>query len=68
MSVTFCGLELEHPIINGSGTFDAIAALGVFGDELRAGVPVQRLRLQDDHAGAAARQPGAAVVGDAGRA
>jgi dihydroorotate dehydrogenase (NAD+) catalytic subunit len=39
MSVTFCGLELEHPVINGSGTFDAIAALGVFGDELRAGFP-----------------------------
>jgi dihydroorotate dehydrogenase (NAD+) catalytic subunit len=39
MSVTFCGLELEHPIINGSGTFDAIAALGVFGDELRAAFP-----------------------------
>ncbi len=39
MSVWLCGLELEHPVINGSGTFDAIAALGVFGDELRAGFP-----------------------------
>jgi dihydroorotate dehydrogenase len=29
MSVEFCGLELAHPIINGSGTFDAIAAGGV---------------------------------------
>ena len=27
----FCGLELEHPIVNGSGTFDAIAARRVFG-------------------------------------
>ncbi|HYB28546.1 MAG TPA: dihydroorotate dehydrogenase [Solirubrobacteraceae bacterium] len=34
MSVEFCGLELEHPVINGSGTFDAIAARRAFGDEL----------------------------------
>jgi dihydroorotate dehydrogenase (NAD+) catalytic subunit len=32
--VDFCGLELAHPIINGSGTFDAIAARRVFGDAL----------------------------------
>ena len=31
MSVGFCGLELAHPVINGSGTFDAIAAHGAFG-------------------------------------
>ncbi len=31
MSVTFCGLELVHPIVNGSGTFDAIAARQAFG-------------------------------------
>jgi dihydroorotate dehydrogenase (NAD+) catalytic subunit len=31
---SFCGLELEHPIINASGTFDAIAARRAFGDEL----------------------------------
>lgn len=29
-----CGLRLEHPVINGSGTFDAIAARRAFGDEL----------------------------------
>ncbi len=34
MTVDFCGLELEHPIINGSGTFDAIAARRAFGDRL----------------------------------
>ncbi len=34
MSVEFCGLTLAHPIINGSGTFDAIAARRVFGEEL----------------------------------
>jgi dihydroorotate dehydrogenase (NAD+) catalytic subunit len=33
-SLDFCGLELEHPVINGSGTFDAIAAHRAFGDEL----------------------------------
>ena len=33
-SLDFCGIELEHPIINGSGTFDAIAAHRAFGDEL----------------------------------
>ena len=34
LSVRFCGLELQHPIINGSGTFDAIAARRAFGDQL----------------------------------
>jgi dihydroorotate dehydrogenase (NAD+) catalytic subunit len=29
-----CGIELDHPVINGSGTFDALAALRVYGDEL----------------------------------
>ena len=33
-AIEFCGLELEHPVINGSGTFDAIAALRTFGDAL----------------------------------
>ena len=32
--VRFCGLELAHPIVNASGTFDAIAARRAFGDEL----------------------------------
>jgi dihydroorotate dehydrogenase (NAD+) catalytic subunit len=39
VSVSFCGLSLEHPIINGSGTFDAIAAQRAFGDELRERFP-----------------------------
>jgi dihydroorotate dehydrogenase (NAD+) catalytic subunit len=29
-----CGIPLRHPVINGSGTFDAIAARRAFGDEL----------------------------------
>ena len=32
--IDFCGLELRHPVINGSGTFDAIAARRAFGDQL----------------------------------
>jgi dihydroorotate dehydrogenase (NAD+) catalytic subunit len=34
LSIDFCGLELAHPIVNGSGTFDAIAAGTAFGEEL----------------------------------
>ncbi|HZU61245.1 MAG TPA: dihydroorotate dehydrogenase [Solirubrobacteraceae bacterium] len=30
----FCGIALEHPIVNASGTFDAIAARRAFGDEV----------------------------------
>ena len=37
--IEFCGLGLEHPIVNGSGTFDAIAARRVFGDALLADFP-----------------------------
>jgi dihydroorotate dehydrogenase (NAD+) catalytic subunit len=32
--VDFCGIELAHPVINASGTFDAIAARRVYGDAL----------------------------------
>jgi dihydroorotate dehydrogenase (NAD+) catalytic subunit len=32
MTVEFCGLTLAHPIINGSGTFDALAARKAFGE------------------------------------
>ncbi len=37
--VDFCGIALEHPIINGSGTFDAIAARSAFGDSLLKSFP-----------------------------
>jgi dihydroorotate dehydrogenase (NAD+) catalytic subunit len=33
-AVDLCGMRLEHPVLNGSGTFDAIAARRAFGDEL----------------------------------
>jgi dihydroorotate dehydrogenase (NAD+) catalytic subunit len=32
--MNLCGIELAHPIINASGTFDAIAARRAFGDAL----------------------------------
>jgi dihydroorotate dehydrogenase (NAD+) catalytic subunit len=34
LRVEFCGLDLAHPIVNGSGTYDAIAARRAFGDAL----------------------------------
>ncbi len=37
--VEFCGLRLAHPLINGSGTFDAIAARRAFGEALDAEFP-----------------------------
>lgn len=37
--VDFCGIGLAHPVINGSGTFDAIAAQRAFGDQLYADFP-----------------------------
>jgi dihydroorotate dehydrogenase (NAD+) catalytic subunit len=39
MSVEFCGLELAHPIVNGSGTFDALAASKAFGAALEREFP-----------------------------
>ncbi len=35
----FCGIELEHRVINASGTYDAIAARRVYGDALLADFP-----------------------------
>jgi dihydroorotate dehydrogenase (NAD+) catalytic subunit len=37
--IDFCGIELAHPIVNGSGTFDAIAARRTFGDAILADFP-----------------------------
>ncbi|MEA2313396.1 MAG: dihydroorotate dehydrogenase catalytic subunit [Solirubrobacteraceae bacterium] len=39
MTVEFCGLTLAHRIINGSGTFDAIAARAAFGEALAGEFP-----------------------------
>jgi dihydroorotate dehydrogenase (NAD+) catalytic subunit len=35
----FCGIELKHPVVNASGTFDAIAARRVYGEALLADFP-----------------------------
>jgi dihydroorotate dehydrogenase (NAD+) catalytic subunit len=35
----FCGIELKHPVINASGTFDAIAARRVYGETLLENFP-----------------------------
>jgi dihydroorotate dehydrogenase (NAD+) catalytic subunit len=38
--ISFCGLELAHPVINASGTFDLLAARDAFGEAaLRADFP-----------------------------
>jgi dihydroorotate dehydrogenase (NAD+) catalytic subunit len=34
-----CGIELRHPVLNASGTFDAIAARRVYGEDLLADFP-----------------------------
>ena len=39
MAVDLCGLELAHPVINGSGTFDVIAARRVFGPSMDENLP-----------------------------
>jgi dihydroorotate dehydrogenase (NAD+) catalytic subunit len=39
VALAFCGLELAHPIVNGSGTYDAIAARRAFGDALLGAFP-----------------------------
>jgi dihydroorotate dehydrogenase (NAD+) catalytic subunit len=39
LSVQIAGLRLEHPVLNGSGTFDAIAARRAFGDALIEAFP-----------------------------
>ena len=39
MTVQIGSLRLEHPVLNGSGTFDAIAAGRAFGDELHQRFP-----------------------------
>jgi dihydroorotate dehydrogenase (NAD+) catalytic subunit len=38
-NVDLAGIQLAHPILNGSGTFDAIAALRAFGEPLRERFP-----------------------------
>ncbi len=39
MTVDLCGIELAHPVINGSGTFDVITARRVFGPAVDENFP-----------------------------
>jgi dihydroorotate dehydrogenase (NAD+) catalytic subunit len=39
LEVELAGMRLAHPVLNGSGTYDAIAALRTFGDPLRDQFP-----------------------------
>jgi len=39
LTLDLCGLRLEHPVLNGSGTFDAIAAQRAFGAALLDAFP-----------------------------
>ncbi len=39
MSVEFCGIALSHRVINGSGTFDALAARVAFGESIAEDFP-----------------------------
>jgi dihydroorotate dehydrogenase (NAD+) catalytic subunit len=39
LAVDLCGIHLAHPVLNGSGTFDAIAARRAFGDALHERFP-----------------------------
>jgi dihydroorotate dehydrogenase (NAD+) catalytic subunit len=39
LSLELCGIPLEHPILNGSGTFDVIAARRAFGDAVDQRLP-----------------------------
>ena len=39
LDTELCGIALRHPVINGSGTFDAIAARRAFGDHLLRDFP-----------------------------
>ena len=68
VSVEFCGLELAHPVINGSGTFDALAAAEAFGDGAAARTSRSRPTSPRRSRWAPRRQPAAAAVGGAGRA
>ncbi len=49
LAIDLCGMRLAHPVLNGSGTFDAIAARRAFGDALLERLPVRGIRLEDDH-------------------
>ncbi len=62
-AIDFCGIELEHPIVNGSGTFDAIAAQRVFGPAIVERFPFSAFVSKTITPASAGGQPAAAAVG-----
>jgi dihydroorotate dehydrogenase (NAD+) catalytic subunit len=39
LSLEICGIRLQHPVLNGSGTFDVVAARRAFGEQLDTRFP-----------------------------
>ena len=66
--VELCGLKLAHPIINGSGTFDAIAARRAFGEALDGEFPFAAFVSKTITLAPARGQSAAATVGGIRRA
>ncbi|MEZ5078311.1 MAG: dihydroorotate dehydrogenase [Solirubrobacterales bacterium] len=58
--VDLCGIQLRHPVVNASGTYDAIAARKVFGDALLEDFPfsafVSKTITEEPRAGNAPRR------------
>ena len=67
-TIELCGVPLRGPVLNGSGTFDAIAARRAFGDALLERFPFDAFVSKTITLEPRAGQPAAAPVGDAGRA
>ena len=61
--VELCGIPLAHPIVNASGTFDAIAARRAFGDALLERFPFAAFVTKTVTLEPRAGQPAAAAVG-----
>ena len=61
LAAELCGIRLAHPILNGSGTFDAIAARRSFGGAVDAEFPfsafVSKTITPEPRAGNAAAAP-----------
>ena len=64
-AIELCGVALRGPVLNGSGTFDAIAARRAFGDALLERFPFDAFVSKTITLEPRAGQPAAAPVGDA---
>ena len=64
LGVELCGIELEHPVSTAPGPSTRSPRGGRSATRSIERLPVQRLRLEDDHARAAGGQPAAAALRD----